>query len=116
MKEYTKLTNSLYASRTPFELLINKRYPGASFAVFDVNTLLTNVYNNPAEFFTAPFNVTGPFHQCDATGTVCVNQAGTLDQYMWYDDLHPSQRTDEIIATEFVKVVKGTSTFATYWS
>jgi len=115
MKEFTKTTNSLFAYRTPVEVLLNKRYPGASFAVFDTNSLLTDIYNNPAKYLTSPFNVTGPFHICDTTGANCVNQEGTLDQYMWFDELHPSQKTDEIVATEFVKVVQGTSTYATYW-
>lgn len=38
------------------------------------------------------------------------------DSFLWYDQLHPSQRTDEIIAEEFIKVVKGESKYATYWS
>lgn len=34
---------------------------------------------------------------------------------MWYDELHPSERTDQVIAKEFAKVVKGLSSYATYW-
>lgn len=115
MKEYTKLANDIFAYRTPYELLVAKRYPGASFAVFDTNSLLTDVYNNPAEYFTSPANVTGNYYLCDATGANCHDNSGTLHQYMWYDELHPSERTDQIIAAEFVKVVKGTSAYATYW-
>jgi hypothetical protein len=35
---------------------------------------------------------------------------------MWYDELHPSEQTDRVIAREFVDVVKGKSKWATYWS
>jgi hypothetical protein len=35
---------------------------------------------------------------------------------MWYDELHPSEQTDRVIAREFVDVVKGGSKWATYWS
>jgi hypothetical protein len=38
-----------------------------------------------------------------------------LDHYLWYDDLHPSEKTDEAIAHELVNVVAGTSNYATYW-
>jgi len=115
MKEYTKLVNNLYATRTPYELLIKNRYPGASIAVFDTDSLITDVYNNPTKYLASPANVTGQYYHCDLTGANCVENSGSLDQYLWYDELHPSQKTDEIVAAEFVKVVKGTSMYATYW-
>jgi len=116
MKEYTSLVNSIFDYRTPFEVEIANRYRGASFAVFDVNSLLTDVYNNPSAYLTSPANVTGQYHKCDvATGSVCVDSSVSLDHYMWYDELHPSEKTDQAIAKEFVKVVKGSSTYATYW-
>lgn len=115
MKEYTQLVNTIFSYRTPYELLIAKRYPGASFAIYDVNSLLTDVYNNPSQYLASPANVTAPYHKCDATGTVCTNAPESLDHYMWYDDLHPSAKTDQAIAHEFVNVVKGSSKYATYW-
>jgi phospholipase/lecithinase/hemolysin len=117
MKEYTKLVNDIFAYRTPFELLVAKRYPGASFAVFDVNSFMTHIINNPAGYLDSPANVTGQYHLCDvATGSNCPSQSEIgLSHFFWYDELHPSQQTDEAIAHEFVNVVKGTSQYATYW-
>ncbi|TAQ90007.1 hypothetical protein B7494_g1656 [Chlorociboria aeruginascens] len=115
MKEYTQLVNTIFDYRVPFEILIKKRYPGASIAIFDINTFLTDVYNNPIEYnFTAPVNVQNAYHECTAE-SVCVDSALSLDHYFWYDDLHPSQQTDEAIAKEFVRVVKGASKYASYW-
>jgi len=37
------------------------------------------------------------------------------DNILRYDELHPSARVDQIIATNFVDVVKGRSRWATYW-
>lgn len=34
---------------------------------------------------------------------------------MWYDELHPSEQTDRVIAREFLEVIKGKSKWATYW-
>ncbi|KAF4620165.1 hypothetical protein G7Y89_g14656 [Cudoniella acicularis] len=102
MKEYTKLVNNVFTYRTPYELLIAKRYPGASIAIYDVNSFMTDIYNNPSAYLAAPANVTAPYHSCDATGTKCTDASSVgLDHYMWYDDLHPSQKTDEAIAHEF---------------
>ncbi len=39
----------------------------------------------------------------------------SLDHFLWFDELHPSERADQVIAREFVNVVKGTSKYATYW-
>ena len=72
--------NAIYNYRTPFEVVIEKNWPGASFAIFNVNGLvsateeadfvgvvanqrpqMTDIYNNPAQYLngTAPLNVTG---------------------------------------------------------
>ena len=117
MKEYTQMVNDVFDYRTPFELLVAKRYPGASFAVFDVNSFMTYVYNNPAAYFASPANVTGQYYLCDvATGSICTSQTSIgASHFFWYDELHPSQQTDEAIAHEFVNVVRGTSKYATYW-
>lgn len=115
MKEYTKLVNDIFDYRTPFELQIAKRYPGAKFAVFDVNSLITDIYNHPERYLTAPANVNGVYQLCGLDWSNCVNSKLSLDHFLWFDELHPSQRTDEIIAKEFVRVVKGGSRYATYW-
>ena len=118
MKEYTKLVNDIFAYRTPYELLVAKRYPGASIAIFDINTFMTDIYNSPTAFgIASPANVTGQYYHCDpATGSNCTSQTGIgADHFMWYDELHPSQQTDKAIAKEFIKLVKGISKYATYW-
>jgi len=116
MKEYTTTVNSLFDYRTPYELLVKKRYPGASIAIYDVHSLLTDIYNNPTDYLTAPANVTGQYSLCAvATGGNCTFSTLSLDHFMWYDELHPSQQTDKTIAKEFVNVVKGSSKYATYW-
>ncbi|KAL2060899.1 hypothetical protein VTL71DRAFT_8951 [Oculimacula yallundae] len=118
MKEYTNLVNSIFKYRTPFEVKLAKRYPGASFAVFDVHSLLTEIYYNPTKYLSSPANVEGQYYLCVATtgGTNnCTTSSLSLDHFMWYDELHPSERVDQVIAKEFAKVVKGSSTYATYW-
>lgn len=77
---------------------------------------MTDIYYNPANYLngTAPLNVTGAVHECDATGMQCTTSTSP-DSFMWYDDLHPSEQTDRVIAREFVDVVKGKSQWATYW-
>ncbi|KIN00045.1 carbohydrate esterase family 16 protein [Oidiodendron maius Zn] len=117
IREYTHLVNNLFSYRTPYELHIAQRYPGASFAIFDVHSLISDIYHNPAPYLVSPANVTGQYYKCDAaTGTVCTAQSDVgADHFLWYDELHPSQQTDKSIAKEFAKVVAGSSEYATYW-
>lgn len=115
MKQYNSLVNSIFAYRTPYELLVAKRYPGASFAVFDAHTLMTDMYDNPTQYFPAPANVTGQYHLCAPDGGDCKDSELGLEHYMWRDELHPSEQSDRVIAREFVKVVEGTSEYAVYW-
>jgi len=119
MHEYNQLVNTVFDYRVPFELLVNQRYPHASIAVFDTHSLISDIYYNPTKYLTSPANVTGQYYLCDvATGSICAptKPGTTLNQFLWYDELHPTQRTDQIIAQEFAKVVKGTSYYASYWT
>ena len=117
MKQYTRLVNDLFAYRTPYEQLIAKRYPGASFALFDTHALLLDIYNRPEKYLDSPANVSGQYYLCDvATGSVCASQPGTKpSQFLWFDELHPSERVDEVVAKEFVTVTQGKSKYAKYW-
>ncbi|PYH95491.1 GDSL lipase/acylhydrolase family protein [Aspergillus ellipticus CBS 707.79] len=115
MWEQVATVNDVYDYRTPYELLVAKRYPGAKFAVMDMYGLISEIYNNPSEYLDAPANVTGYDYHCTINATDCENLPD-LQSYLWFDQLHPSVRTDQIIAREFIKVVHGESRFATYWS
>jgi hypothetical protein len=75
---------------------------------------ISDVYNNPDEYFAPPANVTGYNNHCDVNGANCYRLPDP-DSFLWFDELHPSQRTDQIIAQTFIQVVKGTSKYATYW-
>lgn len=41
MEEFTTTLNSLFDYQTPFEVLVNNRYPGSHFALFDVNKIVS---------------------------------------------------------------------------
>lgn len=95
MHEYTTTVNNVYKYQTPFEALVSQRYPGASFANFDVWSLVSNIYNNPSAYLngTEPPNVSGFEHHCSGGGDaeVCTDEYnGTSpDSFLWYDELHP---------------------------
>jgi len=59
--------------------------------------------------------VTGVYHVCDVSGSPCKDSDLPLDHFLWYDELHPSAKANEIIAKEFITVVKGKSKYAKYW-
>ena len=40
MTEFTTTLNTVFEYRTPFEVVVNKRYPGANVALFDVNQIV----------------------------------------------------------------------------
>lgn len=48
MWEQVANVNDVFKYQTPFELLIQKRYPGASFAVMDMNGLVSTLTSNLA--------------------------------------------------------------------
>ena len=93
MHEYTTSVNNIYKYQTPFEALVAKRYPGASFANFDVWSLFSDFYDNPSEYLNGrePLTVEGYEHHCNLNGTDCTLQynGSSPDSFLFYDELHP---------------------------
>ncbi|EER36829.1 GDSL lipase/acylhydrolase [Histoplasma capsulatum H143] len=114
MKQTVVAVNEII--RLKMEGSMRHRYKGASVALFDTHSLLTNIYDHPAQYFngTEPPNVQSWVKQCDAQGQNCVEQP-SRDSFMWYDAIHPSEQTDRIIAQHFVQVVKGLSPYTHYF-
>jgi phospholipase/lecithinase/hemolysin len=77
----------------------------------------TDVYNEPQKYLngTDSANVQSWIDQCDVQGNNCTLKSSP-DSYLWYDELHPSEQADRIIANEFAKVVSGNSEFTEYFS
>ena len=67
---------------------------------------------------TAPANVTGFEHHCSLDRATCyyASNGTSPDSFLWYDELHPSEQTDRIIAMEFLQVINGSSGYTTYYS
>ena len=75
---------------------LKDRWPKATFDLFDVHSLLEDIYAQPKKFLEAPYNASGYYHHCAASGSDCVDQPGSLNGYLWYDELHPSNKTSEL--------------------
>lgn len=119
MHEYTTSTNTIFKYQTPFEARIAQRYPGANFANFDVWRLISDIYDAPEQYLngTQPANASGFERHCDLNRQNCVDEygGGSPDSFLWFDELHPSEQADRIIARNFVDVLNGNSSYATYW-
>ncbi|KAI9146927.1 Acetylesterase [Paramyrothecium foliicola] len=94
MRAYVYLANTVFEYRTPYEM--------------------SDIWHNPSKYLngTLPLNVTSFVTAC---GKAC-DSNDARDSYMWYDELHPSEQTDRVVAEEFIKVVNGTSRFASYFN
>ncbi len=72
------------------------------------------MYDNPAKYLngTAPLNVTGAVLSCvfplNSDDGTCTQVNGTdRDSYLWWDELHPSEQADRIVAREIAKTMTG---------
>lgn len=117
MLETVVTVNAIYDYRTPFAVEINKRFPDSHFAVMNMYGLFYDIHNNPAQYLngSAPLNVTGYDQHCNLTGGDCT-RSNNPDSFLWFDELHPSEQTERVVARTFVDVVKGVSPWATYWA
>lgn len=84
MKEYSTTVNTVFNYRVPFELKLANRYPGAHFAIFDVHSLITDIYNHPAKFLngTGTLYVDKGYQYCPPGGE-CVNSEESMDNFLW---------------------------------
>jgi phospholipase/lecithinase/hemolysin len=116
MLETVVAVNEVFKYRTPSEVEVEEAWDNISIANFDVNSLMTDIYNNPANYLngTAPLNVQGVTKLCNSSGQNCTI-ASSPDSYEWFDPLHPSEQTSRVIAREFVSVIGGKSKYARYW-
>ncbi|KAK0198889.1 SGNH hydrolase-type esterase domain-containing protein [Armillaria mellea] len=69
---------------------------------------------------TAPLNVTGAAVSCVFTegggSSVCTTAQGTdRDSFLWYDELHPSEQADRVVAREIAQVARGEQNRWTTW-
>lgn len=84
MKEYTTSVNTMYDYGVPFQLLVKKRWPDATFAVFNVHKLISDMYYNPTKYLDSPANSTGYYIHCDAVNTNdCTNSKYPISSFLW---------------------------------
>ncbi|KAF5334163.1 hypothetical protein D9758_014836 [Tetrapyrgos nigripes] len=98
----------------------------SSLAYFDSHSLFQDMFDHPENFLngTAPaFNVTGCINSCvfelnvPDSGVCTVVNGTDRDSYLWFDELHPSEQADRIVAREIAKVFEGKeSQWATWLS
>ncbi|KAA1477925.1 GDSL lipase/acylhydrolase, partial [Dentipellis sp. KUC8613] len=101
--------------------------PGAHVGLFDSHSFFNNLLDHPSQFLngTAPINITGAVHACrfklfESTSDAgdCTDAEGTdRDSFAWYDELHPSEQVDRLVAREIANVIEGKgSKWATWFS
>ncbi|EJD34821.1 GDSL lipase/acylhydrolase [Auricularia subglabra TFB-10046 SS5] len=96
----------------------------ARIALFDSHALFADMYSNPRKYLngTAPLNVTSSEQECDyeveggPVGGVCPPGAkgSDRDSFLWFDELHPSEQADRVVAREIAAAMRGNTTWATW--
>ncbi|KAF9528819.1 GDSL lipase/acylhydrolase [Crepidotus variabilis] len=119
MRELTLSANAL----TSLQLqALAPTLQGAHIGIFDSHSLFVDMYNNPKNYLngTAPLNVDGAVsicvYQLNGDQSNCTEVEGTdRDSYLWFDELHPSEQADRIVAREVAQVTKGVTNQWTTW-
>ncbi|TFK50695.1 GDSL lipase/acylhydrolase [Heliocybe sulcata] len=118
MTEITTTSNAL--SRLMLESLA-PALPGAHIGIFDSYALFSAMHAEPSAYLngTAPLNVTGCVNSCvfplnasvsDTSSARCtVAEGSDRDSFLWYDELHPSEQSDRVVAREITAAIKRTS-------
>ncbi|KAM4057933.1 acetylesterase [Hirsutella rhossiliensis] len=99
LRQYTTAVNTMFEYGVPFHL---RRWPDAVFSLLDAHAIVTDVHADPAGYLDAPANATAPYRRCTQA---CVNAPEPLSSFVWFDELHPSERMQEIFAKHFTDLV-----------
>ncbi|CAE6407904.1 unnamed protein product [Rhizoctonia solani] len=109
--EMVRSGNELWALRTKY--VAPSLFPGARIGLFDSYGLFLDMYNNPAKYLVGPgYNVTDVVNACKFpynNGTlVCITQPESKrDSYLWWDELHPSEQANRVVARHILSVLQG---------
>ncbi|KAF9040087.1 GDSL lipase/acylhydrolase [Panaeolus papilionaceus] len=98
---------------------------GAHVGIFDSHSLFADMFAHPAKYLngTAPLNVTGAVQECvfdlnentSDMGRCTIAQGTDRDSFLWFDELHPSEQADRIVAREIAQVIEGKPNQWTRW-
>ncbi|KAK7056885.1 hypothetical protein VNI00_002602 [Paramarasmius palmivorus] len=125
--EWSVFMNELVLSGNALtKLLLEALVPtlsDAHVAIFDSHSLFQDMIDNPSLYLngTAPLNVTGVVNACvfevnDPNSGVCTTVQGTdRDSFLWFDELHPSEQADRIVAREIAQAIGGQENNFTTW-
>ncbi|KAF9478581.1 hypothetical protein BDN70DRAFT_933290 [Pholiota conissans] len=99
--------------------------PGAHVGIFDSHSLFADMFSRPQLYLngTAPLNVTGAVQACvfelnestSDTGACTIAKGSDRDSFLWFDELHPSEQADRIVAREIAQVIEGRANQWTTW-
>lgn len=88
MLEYVTLVNTVLEYGVPLQQSVKKRWPGASFSIFNVHDLISDIYHAPSDYLDAPANATGFYAECPNSIQVgsanCEVSPNPLSSFLWY--------------------------------
>jgi len=99
--------------------------PGATIGLFDSHALFSDMIAHPANYLngTVPLNVTGAVLACvfaenqdTQSGGNCTEATGSAkDSFLWFDELHPSEQADRVVARQITNAIQRKSEKWTTW-
>lgn len=84
VREATQAVNTVFEYGAPFHLLVKRRWPDASFTLFDVHALLADLMDDPKPYFDEPADAKGFYYQCaGASDSDCKPSKFPMSSFVW---------------------------------
>lgn len=119
MAEMVRAGNELQALRTKY--IAPSLFPGARIGIFDSYGLFNDMYKNPAKYLIGPdYNVVDAANACEYypknDSWACFTQPkGRWDSYLWFDELHPSEQANRVVARHILDALSGKGPFVSWY-
>lgn len=92
-------------------LLLQEKYPGISVEVFDINNVITKIYENPEHFGFDKTKLKTPFIN-SSEYNMAPNHTSHAEGYLFWDDIHPTAKAHAKLALAAFHHIEQTCQFS----
>ncbi|PHH88816.1 hypothetical protein CDD83_6997 [Cordyceps sp. RAO-2017] len=110
MRLATVEVNAKLRDDMPVQVQESHRWPDADVTLLDAHAIFTDVLAQPDAYLDAPADVTTPKRVCLDQ---CVESPNPLSSFMWYDELHPAEKMEQILSQSFNNNIHGRDMYGT---
>ncbi|KAL4931761.1 uncharacterized protein BDV17DRAFT_288347 [Aspergillus undulatus] len=104
LTQYATSNNTMLRQGLPYQGVLEKRWPGATFSFLYVYTLMSDILESPEEYLESPAETKDIFRFCEEDSAWTARAVSSARGH-WLDI------SEEFVAQEFIRLLQGGSKY-----